>query len=132
MSLLAVGCLAALALAVWPSQSQAAPKEKLPEGAKIVSLEVQPPADRAGEQVRLRAGAGHGQAGQRRPGRRDARWSSRPCRSDLAEVSPTGVVRPKADGDGQITFAVGGQSHRRAGEGHRGRRPTTPSASSAT
>ncbi len=38
---------------------------------------------------------------------------------DLATVSPTGVVRAKMDGDGQITYAVGGQVDRGAAEDQR-------------
>ena len=43
----------------------------------------------------------------------------------LASVSPTGLVRPKADGEGQVTFTLAGQVARRAGESQRARRPPT-------
>src|SRR6186997_2752827 len=104
MSLLAVGCLA-LSLVIWPSHSQAATKEKLPEGAKIASLEVYPAeialvGKYAYAQVLVTAQLENGD-------KIDVTRAVEPTVSqDLAVVSPTGVVRPKTDGDGQITFAV--------------------------
>ncbi|MBI3837363.1 MAG: hypothetical protein HY288_05450, partial [Planctomycetia bacterium] len=103
------GCLAsALALLVAGPVS-AAPKEHLPEGAKVVSLEANPATVALGNkyayaQVLLSAQLENGD-------RIDVTRMAEPVVSgDLASVSATGVVRPKADGDGQIIFQVGGQS----------------------
>jgi hypothetical protein len=108
MSLLAVGCLA-LSLAIWPRQSQAAPKEKLPDGAKIASLEVYPP------EIALVGKYAYAQAlvtAQLENGDKiDVTRAVEPAVSqNLVSVSPTGVVRPKVDGEGQITFAVADKS----------------------
>jgi hypothetical protein len=97
----AVSCAAGLAAG--------APKEHLPEGAKVVALEVQP------AQIELTNRYAYAQvlvSAQLADGSRiDATRMVEPVVSgDLAEVSPTLVVRPKSDGDGQITFALGGQS----------------------
>ncbi len=104
MNWFAVGCLAVL-IANGPSPLQAAPKEKLPAGAKIASLEVYPP------EIALVGKYGYAQVlvtAQLEDGDKiDVTRAVEPAVSDdLAAVSATGVVRPKADGQGQITFAV--------------------------
>ena len=87
----------------------AAPKEKLPAEAKIVSLEAQPndvtlTTKYAYAQVLVTAQLANGD-------RLDVtRMAEAAVSGDLASVSPTGVVRGKTDGDGQITYQVGGQS----------------------
>lgn len=83
--------------------------EKLPEGATIVSLEATP------QEVALEGRYPYAQmliTGRLATG--DAvdvtRLVEASVSDDLAEVSATGVVRPKKDGAGQITFKAGGQS----------------------
>lgn len=83
--------------------------ESLPEGAKVVALEVHPASIELGSkyaysQVLVTAVL---EGGDRLDATRMAQGS---IAGDLATLSPTGVVRPKADGDGQITFALGGQT----------------------
>ena len=97
-----------LAPLVVPAAS-AAPQEKLPEGAEIVALEVQP-AEIALDgqyvyaQVLVTAQLADGDS-------MDVTRMVEPVvTDDLATVSPTLLVRPKADGQGQITFAVGGKT----------------------
>jgi hypothetical protein len=83
--------------------------ERLPEGASVVKLEVNPPQITLGgpyayAQVLVTAELTGGD-------RMDVtRMVEAVVTNDLASVSPTLVVRPKTDGQGQITFAVGGQS----------------------
>ncbi len=87
----------------------AAPKEHLPEGAQVVGLEALPPeialTNRfAYAQVIVSAQLANGE-------RLDAtRMVETVVTGDLADVSPTLVVRPKSDGDGTITLAIGGKS----------------------
>jgi len=101
---LALGLLALLPRAF------AAPLEKLPEGAKVVALEVHPaqvelPNKYAYSQVLVTAVLEGGQ-------RLDAtRMVEGTVSGDLATLSPRGVVRPKTDGEGQLSFSVGGQSY---------------------
>ncbi len=97
-----------LAPLVVPAAS-AAPEEKLPEGAEIVALEVQPAeialdGQYAYAQVLVTAQLADGDS-------MDVTRMVEPVvTDDLATVSPTLLVRPKADGQGQITFAVGGKT----------------------
>ncbi len=86
-----------------------AAKEELPEGAKIVSLEANP------AQVELNGKYAYAQmivtASLASGDRLDVtRMATANVANDLASISPTGVVRPKTDGDGQITFELAGQS----------------------
>ncbi len=106
------GCLGfAMALLIAPclAAAPAASKEQLPSGAKVVSLEANPAqftlANKyAYVQVLLTAQLEGGD-------RLDVtRMAESAVANDLASVSPTGVVRPKTDGDGQIVFQLGGQS----------------------
>ena len=108
-----------------------AAKEELPEGAKVVSLEANP------AQVELNGKYAYAQmlvtASLAIGDRLDVtRMATANVANDLATISPTGVVRPKADGDGQITFELAGQSLvvplKVAGQASR----RTTSASSAT
>jgi len=107
--LLAIGSYGlALALLAAPA-AWASPQEPLPAGAQVVSLEVHPP------QLALEGKYGYAQvlvAAQLASGDTldVTRMVEATASGDLAEVSPTLVVRPKTDGQGQITFAVGGKS----------------------
>ncbi len=102
-----LGCLAVL-LASGPVAS-AAPKEKFPEGKSAVALEATPQSitlanKYAYSQLQISAQLSGGE-------RIDVtRMVDVNVPAELATVSPTGVVRPVADGEGQITFQVGGQS----------------------
>ncbi|MEX0676343.1 MAG: DUF1549 and DUF1553 domain-containing protein [Pirellulales bacterium] len=103
----AVWALPVTLLAVQPAS--AAPKDRLPEGASVVSLEAVPPqitldGQYAYAQVLITAELAGGD-------RLDVTRMVEPVvADDLAAVSPTLAVRPKKDGQGQITFSVGGQS----------------------
>ncbi len=102
------GCLGLLFTTALCTAASAAP-DKLPEGAKIVALESQPAEivlsnKYAYAQVLLSAKL---ESGEMIDVTRAAEAS---VTNDLAEVSPRGVVRPKTDGQGQITFQVGGQT----------------------
>jgi hypothetical protein len=87
----------------------AAAAEQLPEGASVVKLEAHPPqielvGSYAYAQVIVTAELAGGD-------RMDVTRMVEPVvTDDLVSVSPTLVVRPKADGQGQVTFSVGGQS----------------------
>jgi hypothetical protein len=109
--LLGAACLAlvpTLALAI-ASPAIAAPKESLPAGASIASLEVQPTeitlsGKYAYAQVLVTA---HLAGGDRLD---VTRMVEAAVSDELATVSPLLVVRANKDGQGQITFSVGGQS----------------------
>ena len=106
---LAVGCLAFLVALAVAASASAATKDKLPEGAKVVALEATPAEIALAQQICLRASAGHRAARRGRSGRRHALVAPT-VSGELAVVSPTGVVRPKADGDGTIGVSLAGQS----------------------
>ncbi len=81
----------------------------MPEGAKVVSLESQPPeivlTNRyAYAQMLLTAQLESGE-------RLDVTRIAHPTApANLATISPTGVVRPQTDGDGAISVQLGGQT----------------------
>ncbi len=106
---LTFGMLALALLGPAAAPAQAAANAQLPEGAKIVALEAEPKqialaTQHAYAQVLLTATLDSGD-------RVDVtRLAQASVANDLAEVSATGVVRPKHDGDGQITYTVAGQS----------------------
>ncbi len=108
-NLLTIGCLGGAVALFGAGLATAAPKEHLPEGAKVVSLQAEPAEITLGNryayvEVLLTAQLENGD-------HLDVTRAVEPVVSgELASVSPTGVVRPLADGDGQITFAVGGQT----------------------
>jgi hypothetical protein len=83
--------------------------EALPPGAKVVKLEVQPlrielKSPFEYRQVLLTAQLATGE-------RLDVtRLAQRSAPSQLVRLSPTGVVRPVADGAGQLTFQLDGQT----------------------
>ncbi len=87
----------------------AAVAESLPEGMKITAIEAVPPT------IELKSRFDYSQvlltattaAGERVDVTRLAKPESA---AELVEVSPTGLVRPKADGKGEIKFSLGGQS----------------------
>ena len=101
-----LGCVVALSIG---GHAAADTSAQLPEGAKIVSLEVLPAEialdnHYAYAQVLLTAELDNGD-------RVDVtRLAKATLNDDLATVSEAGVVRPKADGTGQITFEVAGAS----------------------
>ena len=101
--------LVAAALIFVGNRAFAAPKEHLPEGAKVTALEVTPNEialanQYAYAQVLVTAQLADGS-------RIDATRMVEPVASgNLVEVSPTLVVRPKADGDSQLAFHLGGQT----------------------
>ncbi len=100
-----IGCLA-LAMA-WALPATA--KEQLPEGAKVVALEATP------AQISLANKYAYVQVlvtAQLEGGDRVdvTRLVQATVANDLASVSPTGVVRPKTEGDGEVTFSVAGQT----------------------
>jgi hypothetical protein len=103
------GCLILVLVLSLISQLSAAPKERLPDGAKVVALEAQPDQivltnKYAYNQVLLTAVLENGD-------RLDATRIAEPVVSGgLATISPTGVVRASTDGDGQVTFQAGGQT----------------------
>ena len=105
-----------LAVALWglpvalaAGQAPAAPKEHLPEGAVVESLAATPAEIKLDgqyvyAQVLITAQLAGGD-------RLDVTRIVEPVvADDLATVSPTLVVRPKKDGQGQITLSVGGKS----------------------
>jgi hypothetical protein len=103
------GCLACVVSLAVAGLASAAPKETLPEGTKVVSLEATPATIALGNkyaytQVLLSAQLASGDHID------VTRMAETVVSGDLATVSPTGVVRPTTDGEGQITFQVGGQS----------------------
>jgi hypothetical protein len=106
---IALGCLACGVAGVTAGWARAATAEKLPEGAKVVSLMATPTeialdTKYAYAQVLLSAQLENGD-------RVDVtRMAAATIAPEVASVSPTGVVRPKADGQGQLTFSIGGQS----------------------
>ncbi len=106
-----IGCLGcAMALALL-GHAAATPNDRLPEGASVVALEAHPERITldnryAYKQMLLTARLENGD-------RLDVtRMSQAAVSNDLASVSPSGVVRPKADGEGEIAYSVGGQSIR--------------------
>lgn len=106
---LAIGWLACGLAACVAAPAVAASKEHLPEGAKVTALEANPAeitltTKYAYAQVLVTAWLEGGD-------RVDVtRMAAASVGNDLATVSPTGVVRPKTDGAGQISFELGGQS----------------------
>jgi len=84
-------------------------KESLPKGAQVASLEARPAKielkhkyDYAQLLITARLSGGE---------QLDAtRLAERSAQSDLVTLSPTGVVRPKTDGSGEIRFTLGGQT----------------------
>src|SRR5437588_5894698 len=104
--LVTIACGGLLFLAA--SRSFAA-DESLPPGATISSIEAQPAAIELKNrfeyaQVLLTATTAAGD-------RIDATRLAKPEKSaDVVEVSPTGLIRPKADGKAEITFSLGERS----------------------
>ena len=98
VSLLAVG-----------SALAAGAKESLPAGVSVVALEAQPASIQLKHkyeyrQLLLTAKLDNGD-------RLDVtRIAERQFPAELATVNETGVVRPKGEGTGQLTFSLGGQS----------------------
>jgi len=93
--------LATVALPAWADEP-----EKLPEGAKIVALEVWPekielPHPFAYAQLLV---TGRLESGEAVDATRMATYTSAP---DLLAINERGLARPKADGEGQLTIAVG-------------------------
>src|SRR4051812_22246959 len=94
------GCLTASLLTAAPVFS--APKEQLPQGAKVTALATQPQTisltnKYAYAQVLVEATLENGD-------RIDAtRIAEAAVSGELADVSPTMVVRPKTDGQGKVT-----------------------------
>src|SRR5262245_35650876 len=95
-----------MALAFAP---QARAEEKLPPGAKLVRIEAQPPA------VHLKHAFDYSQlvftgvldSGERLDVTRMVKGEAPVA---AVTVSPTGLVRPVADGAGEFTFTLAGQS----------------------
>src|SRR5262249_46730584 len=88
--------------------SSAAAQEALPPNAKLVKIEAQPAAvtlkgrfDYA--QLLL---TGHLEGGDRV----DVTRLAQPAAPNVVSVSQTGLVRPKADGAGELKFTLAGQS----------------------
>ncbi|HEX3725661.1 MAG TPA: DUF1549 and DUF1553 domain-containing protein [Pirellulales bacterium] len=108
-SLLTIGGMLSALLCGWGPAALAAPKERLSEGVQVVGLEVAIPeitlANKyAYAQVLVSAQLADG-------GRIDAtRMVEASVPGNLAEISPTGVVRPKEDGEGAITYQLAGKS----------------------
>lgn len=103
MSPLRLLLVAALAAVVAPLP---AADETLPAGAKVVALDVRPPAiDLAGPfayaQLVVTAKLDSGESV-------DATRLAKIAAPAAVKVSPTGVVRPAADGKGELTVTVGG------------------------
>ena len=103
----------AFALLIGLSVAQAAdvaarPKEKLPPGVAIAAVEVQPKSiDLANQYAYVQVLiTGRLASGEQIDLTRIAEVSGA---TNLATVSPSGVVRPKQDGAGQLTFAVAGK-----------------------
>src|SRR5215475_4339379 len=101
--------LAALALGfVLSTGAAVAQEEKLPAGTRVVRLEAIPPA------VTLKNPFDYAQViltGQLATGDKvDVSRMVKIETPDLVKVSPTGLVRPVADGAGQIRFSLSGQS----------------------
>lgn len=96
-------------LTLLPARAWGAPLEKLPEGTALVAIEALPAS------LELSGPLAYGQVlltGRTAGGETldvtrmaEGTWSA-----ELGTVSPTGVVRPKADGEGALRFAVAGQS----------------------
>src|SRR4051812_15319948 len=91
---------------VAPAVAQTPPAEKLPDGAKVVRLAVTPAAVKltgpfAYTQLLVTA---HLDGGITADVTRIAKLTAPP----LVAVSPAGLVRPAADGSGDITVSLGG------------------------
>lgn len=96
--------LLAAALLVGPARGQ----EQLPAGAKVVKIEAQPPA------LALKHRFDYSQlllTAQLEGGDRiDVTRLAQPTVPAHVSVSPTGLVRPKADGAGEMKFTLAGQT----------------------
>ncbi len=107
-TLVAAACLVWLS-AISANRLQAAPMEQLPPGAEVTKLSVHP------EKIELSGKYAYAQVivtAQLAGG--DTLDATRMVEStvtdDIASVSPTLVVRPQADGEGEVAFSVGGKS----------------------
>src|SRR5204862_21764 len=109
LSILAIFALAVSLLPAASAFAAVAPKEKLPAGAKVLAVEARPAA------VDLKHQYAYAQlvlTGRLESGERIdvTRMAETTLPGELVTVSTTGLVRPHADGSGQLTFSVGGQS----------------------
>ncbi len=102
--------------AVPPKQEEAVETETLPKGASLASLEVQP------KEIRLSNRFAYVQllvTGKLASGETiDVTRMVEPSLSaEIAEVSRSGLVRPKADGKGTLALRLAGKTADRAGDG---------------
>ncbi len=110
-SILSQFSAAVLLAAAVLSTSAARAQEKLPPGTKVVKLEAQPTAVNLKgpfDYVQLLL-VGHLDSGDRIDLTRLAVLEL-DKRANLVKVSPTGLVRPLADGSGALKYTIGGQS----------------------
>jgi WD40 repeat protein len=97
------------ALTVIPEKAEAVPTETLPAGASLVSLEVQPKEIRLGNRfayVQLVV-AGRLASGELLDVTRMVEPS---LSSEIAEMSRAGLLRPKADGKGDLVLRLAGKT----------------------
>ncbi|MGD9723871.1 MAG: DUF1549 domain-containing protein [Pirellulales bacterium] len=107
--LLTIATLGWIALTSIGASSALAAVSQLPAGAKVVALEATPSEvvlDRKYGYVQILLTAVL-ESGDRID---VTRQSQAAVSNDLAEVSEAGIIRPQAEGKGQITFSVAGQS----------------------
>ncbi len=92
----------------WAADVAAKPKEKLPPGVAVTAVAVQPESIQLDNQyayVQVLI-TGRLASGEQIDLTRMAEVSGS---TDLATVSPTGVVRPKQDGSGQLVWTIAGK-----------------------
>jgi hypothetical protein len=95
------------ALVVWAAPAWA--QDKLPPGSKVVRLEARPPAvtlKTPFEYSQLQI-TGHLDSGERVD---VTRLVQAEVPADLARLTPTGLLRPVADGRGEVKFRLAGQT----------------------
>ncbi|HEX7447106.1 MAG TPA: DUF1549 domain-containing protein, partial [Pirellulales bacterium] len=101
--------IATLFSPVWAEEAAGRKPEQLPEGRSLVRIEAQPAS------VELKHRYDYRQlllTGELNTGERvDVTRLAQPLAPEgLVTLSPTGIVRPKADGSGEIRFELAGQS----------------------
>ena len=105
----ALGAVLALATAASAADATAKPKEALPPGIELTSIEVQPQSIELGTKYAYAQVLVTGRlaSGEQIDLTRMANVSGA---SDVVTVSPTGVVRPTADGAGELKWTVAGRT----------------------